>query len=139
MALSDIAHTSQLGPNNPGGLGTGTVSGFNTDPLSNAQFGNPNANNVIHDSLEAAAHSSNTGPNNPGGKGTGTVAGINNNPLSNAQLGNPNANTIIHNSLEAAAHSSRLGSFNGAGTPGTGVIVDTLGNIPAEVNFNGLL
>ena len=89
--------------------------------------------------LSDIAHTSQLGPNNPGGRGTGTLAGSNIEPMENAQLGNPNANSIVHDSLEDAAHSSRLGSFNGKGTPGTGVIVDKLGNIPAEVNFNGLL
>lgn len=89
--------------------------------------------------LSDIAHTSQLGPNNPGGRGTGTLAGSNTEPMENAQLGNPNANSIVHASLEDAAHSSRLGSFNGKGDPGTGVIVDKLGNIPAEVNFDGLL
>ena len=82
------------------------------------------------------AHTSLYGPNNPGALGTGTVLGPNNTPISNAQFGNPEANGSVFNKLEDAAHSSRYGSFNTAGTPGTGIIVDTLGNIPAEAPFN---
>lgn len=82
------------------------------------------------------AHTSLYGPNNPGSLGTGTVLGPNNTPISNAQFGNPEANGSIFNKLEDAAHSSRYGSFNSPGSPGTGIIVDTLGNIPGEPPFN---
>jgi len=87
-------------------------------------------------SLIDLAHTSLYGPNNPGSLGTGTVLGPNTNPLENAQLGNPEAGGVVFNKLEDAAHSSRYGSFNGNGQRGTGIIVDTLGNIPAEPPFD---
>jgi hypothetical protein len=75
MALIDIANTSQLGPNNgPGSKGTGTMIGANTEPMANAQLGNPNANSIVHDSLEDAAHSSRLGSfNGKGTPGTGVI------------------------------------------------------------------
>ena len=61
MSLIDLAHTSLYGPNNPGSLGTGTVLGPNTNPLENAQLGNPEAGGVVFNKLEDAAHSSRYG------------------------------------------------------------------------------
>jgi len=75
MALSDLANTSQLGPNNPiGAKGTGYTTGVNADPLENMQLGNPKTGVGIFDSLTDAAGASLLGPTNPiGQKGNGSV------------------------------------------------------------------
>jgi hypothetical protein len=90
--------------------------------------------------LADIANTSILGPvNGTGNRGTGKLVGPFNDTFANAQLGNPTNGAISFKSLEASAHASRLGSFNGRGTPGTGVIIDTLGNIPAEIDFNSVL
>lgn len=74
MALLDLAHTSQYGPNNPGATGTGFTTGPNANPLVNMQLGNPIKQGAAYDSLEAAANKSLHGPNNPiGTPGAGFI------------------------------------------------------------------
>jgi hypothetical protein len=73
-SLLELAHTSQLGPNNPGQLGTGFTTGPNAEPLVNMQLGNPIASSVVFNSLEQASHNSIYGPyNTPGQPGAGFI------------------------------------------------------------------
>ena len=90
--------------------------------------------------LADIANTSTLGPNSAvTDRGTGYLAGPFTDTFATAQLGNPTNGAVQFKSLEASAHSSRLGSFNGRGTPGTGAVIDTLGNIPAEIDFNNIL
>ena len=66
--LAELSHTSQLGPNNPGQVGTGFTTGPNAEPLVNMQLGNPVASSIVFDSLEHASHNSMYGPYNIAGK-----------------------------------------------------------------------
>jgi hypothetical protein len=90
--------------------------------------------------LADIANTSLLGPTNAvTDRGTGNLAGPYTSTFETAQLGNPTNGAVQFKSLEASAHASRLGSFNGRGTPGTGVVIDTLGNIPSELDFNAIL
>lgn len=74
MSLLDLAHTSQYGPINPGGVGTGFTTGPNASPLVNMQLGNPVVNGTAFNNLYAASHNSLYGPYNTiGAPGPGFI------------------------------------------------------------------
>ena len=68
MALFDLAHTSQYGPVNPNGVGTGFTTGPNANPLANMPLGNPIKTGKAYNDLYSASHSSLLGPYNKFGK-----------------------------------------------------------------------